>query len=103
MSKGAKKPKIHDLSRSFPTEEEIDAVWEAIGKAEYVVSPIVAAILGVACVEYRLEGMLRKRFLRNNDDEWAKLTSDEGPLGTFFQRFCVAMLSKFMIGTYMTK
>jgi hypothetical protein len=81
-----KKPKIHDLSRSPSTDDEMRAVWSALAKEEHAISPIVAAILGMACVEYRVEKLLRKRFLRNNDDEWAALTGDDGPLGTFSKK-----------------
>ncbi len=86
MSKGAKKPKISDLSRSHPTPEEIMVVWEAIGKKQDVINPIVAAILGVACIEYELDKLLKKRLPRNDDKTWEALTSDIGPLGTFFEK-----------------
>lgn len=86
MSKGAKKPKISDLSRSHPTREEMQVVWDAIAKEQGAINPIVSAILGVACIEYELDKLLKKRLPRNDDKTWGTLTSDIGPLGTFFQK-----------------
>jgi hypothetical protein len=82
-SRGKKKPKITDLSRTEPTKEEFAEIFSAITKDINTVNPIVAAILGVACVEYELEKLLRSRFSRKDDETWALLTSDIGPLGTF--------------------
>ena len=85
MSKGAKKDRIHDLSRTPPTLEEIREVRNAISTSG-ATSPIVAAILGVACIEHQLEKLLRMRLPRNDDKTWAEVTSDVGPLGTFFEK-----------------
>ena len=69
-SKGRKKLKLQDLSRAAPTQEEANAVSAALHKDIMTVNPIVAAILGIACIEFQLEKLLRRRLPRNDDDTW---------------------------------
>jgi hypothetical protein len=86
MSKGRPKPKIHDLSRTPPTQEELEQVLAAISDPA---DPIATAILGTALVEHELEKQVRKRFKRNDDTFWKEMTGDKGPLGTFHTQIVV--------------
>ena len=82
-NRGNPKPKLRDLSRKWPTGEESDALVEHLASSD---APIVIAILGAALVEHELEQMLRPRFRRQDDATWKELTSDNGPLGTFYMK-----------------
>jgi hypothetical protein len=81
-NRGKPKPKLRDLGRDHPSYEETKAVFEATRGAQ----PITAAILGAVLVELELERLLRYRLVRQSDEDWIDLTSDNGPLGTFHQK-----------------
>lgn len=72
------KPKIRDLSRETPTDEEFDAVLTAIEAGP----PIVSAILGQSLVELQLDVLLRKQFKKRDEATWNALTDESGPLAT---------------------
>jgi hypothetical protein len=74
-----KKQKVRDLTGQWPSNEEVGAAQEAFQHGP----PIVCAILGAALIEYELEAMLRRRFKHRDDDTWAELTDEHGPLNTF--------------------
>jgi hypothetical protein len=86
MSKGKPKPRIHDLSRTPPTREELDQVWDILTAPA---DPIATAVLGSALVEHGLEQRLRKRFKRNDDVHWKEMTGDKGPVGTFYAQIVI--------------
>ncbi len=81
-NRGKPKPKLRDLSYIPPTAEEYDALRHAILTAP----SITAAILGAAMVEYELETLLRSRFLRKDDGTWKELTTENGPLSSFYSK-----------------
>jgi hypothetical protein len=86
MSKGKPKPKISDISRIAPTEEELKALQESLGTELH---PVSAAILGAGLVEHELEVALRRR-LKCSDDTWNELVSDIGPLRAFHSKITMA-------------
>lgn len=57
-SRGAKKPKLRDLSVDRLTPQEQDDLIDAIGATS---TPIAKAILGAVLVEHELEVSLRRR------------------------------------------
>ena len=85
-NRGKPKPKLRDLSRHPPTEEEKQALVDAVVSE----NPIATAILGAVFVEHELEMTLRGRLSKNDDDTWLALTGDEGPLGTFSKKITAA-------------
>jgi hypothetical protein len=86
MSRGKPKPRIHDLSRTPPTREELHQVMDLITAPA---DPIATAVLGAALVEYELEKQIRKRFKRSDDTFWKEMTGDKGPVGTFSSQIVV--------------
>jgi hypothetical protein len=86
MSRGKSKRKIHDLSRTQPTREELHQVLDLITAPA---DPIATAVLGSALVEHELEKQIRKRFRRNDDTFWKEMTGDKGPVGTFHAQIVV--------------
>ena len=87
-NRGKKKPNLHDLSRLRLTDEERDKLVEQFLK--HPSSPIVTAILGQALLENELDQLLRAHFARRDDDTWAKLTDERGPLATFYSKIVAA-------------
>jgi len=79
MSRGRPKPKLRDLSRAKPTEEDYEK-WRLTLLHQH---PMVCAIWGASMVEHELEDIIRKRLKRNDDSTWAKLTERNGPLASF--------------------
>lgn len=77
------KPKLRDLSKRPVTREDEQALLQAFLSGS---SPIVAAILGQAMVEYELEKLIRTRFKNVSDETWEEMTGDRGPLNTFSQK-----------------
>jgi hypothetical protein len=86
MSRGKPKRKIHDLSRTPATREELEQVLDLITAPA---DPIATAVLGAALVEHELEKQIRKRFKRNDDTFWKEMTGDKGPVGTFHGQIVV--------------
>jgi hypothetical protein len=82
MSRGKKKPRISDISRTPPTKEELKALHNILDESFGSLHPVAAAILGSAIVEHELEAELRRR-LKCTDEIWNELTSDIGPLRSF--------------------
>ena len=91
-SRGRKKPKLRDLSRDIPTKDELIAINRALGEAH----PTAAGILGAVVVEHDLETLLRDRLAKDNDELWAELTDDNGPLGTFFRKIKISRALKII-------
>jgi hypothetical protein len=81
-NRGKTKPKLRDLSKEHPTDEEAKAVDEAFLNG----APLVTAILGASEVELRLEQALRRKLQIDDDSIWEKLTGITGPLQTFNQK-----------------
>ncbi len=86
-NRGKKKLKLRDLSRLHPTYEERLKLWDQIGKRQ---PPIVTAIIGQALLENELDQLLRPHFTRRDDETWAKLTNEIGPLATFNAKIITA-------------
>ncbi len=82
-NRGKQKQRLRDLSRISPTKEEQDALLTAITSE----APAnTTAILGAVFVEHELEVSLRRRFGRNDDDTWADMLADNGPLSSFYAK-----------------
>jgi hypothetical protein len=60
---------------------------------------MVVAILGASYIEAQLERMIRPRVFRKSDDDWSKLTSENGPFSTFHQK----ILMGYALGFYDVK
>jgi DNA-binding MltR family transcriptional regulator len=88
----ARKPNLRDLSRLPPEYDDLTALIK-IFKEEH---PVAAAILGAGLVEHGLETLLRSRFKLQDDETWAMLTRDNGPLKSFY--FKIAM--GYALGIY---
>jgi len=86
-SKGKRKPNIRDISRHWPTGEEIGAVFDHLDTGQH---SIVVAILGAAMLEYDLERLLRPRFRRKDDTTWGRLTGENGAASSFAQKINLA-------------
>ncbi|MGH6848272.1 MAG: hypothetical protein ACREC0_12795 [Methylocella sp.] len=56
-NRGKPKPKLRDLSRARPTDEEPKTLIDAF----YTASPIARAIIGAVLVEHELDELLRKK------------------------------------------
>lgn len=80
-NRGKRKPKLRDLSRLSPTDEEHDQLIKLF--TADAAAPIVTAILGQALLENELDHLLRAHFARRDDEMWATLTDEIGPLATF--------------------
>ena len=87
MGSGRRKVTVHDIARQTPTQEEILEVIKHVGVES---PPIVSAILGAALLEHDLEKLLRPKFKRNENADWAKLTGENGPLCTMSQKIVAA-------------
>ena len=81
---------IGHLSRAAPNLAEQMAASEVLTRG----SPLAAAVVGGAIVEYRLEENLRRRLKLTNDKIWRTLTADAGPLSTFHQKITLAFALK---------
>src|SRR5215469_2652966 len=81
MSKSAQKPKLRDYSRITLTTEESEQLRQLLSQLEQ--QSIANAIIGAVMVEHELDGLLRRRFKRKDDDTWEQLVSDQGPLTSF--------------------
>jgi DNA-binding MltR family transcriptional regulator len=77
--RGVKKPKLRDYTiRATP--EEIAEIRNAITSRK---DPLTCAILGGVMVEHELDKLLRRKFVRKDDDTWERLVGDKGPLSSF--------------------
>jgi len=73
---------LRDLIRLQP-ELQQGAVRYALHQEEH---PIATAILGAVMVEHELETLLRSQFKRKDDETWAMLVADNGPLNSFYSK-----------------
>lgn len=83
-NRGQPKPKLRDLSRVPPTDEEQEALLAALSSK--TAPPHVTAILGSVFVEHELEVSIRRRFPHVDDNTWSMMLSDNGPLSSFFAK-----------------
>lgn len=81
-NRGTPKPKLRDLSRQPPSNEEVASLFETLESPH----PITRAILGAVLIEHELEKALRDALPRNDDVTWSLLTGDRGALGTFMTK-----------------
>lgn len=79
MSRGKPKPKLRDLSRAKPTNEDY-AKWR---DTIFDLHPMVCAIWGASLIEHELEDIIRQRLKRNDDATWSKLTERGAPISSF--------------------
>jgi hypothetical protein len=86
-NRGVKKPKLRDYSHLALTTEEKDAIAAVAHSIEQ--NPIVTAILGAVLVEHELEGLLRPKFKKLDDDAWRELQSEQGPLRSFSAKIAI--------------
>jgi len=87
-NRGKSKRSLRTLGREPPSHEERRAARHKI--IEPQTDPIVAAILGAAGLDYRLEEMIRLRLRRNDDATWDLVVGENGPLATFSQKITFA-------------
>jgi hypothetical protein len=74
----ARNPKLRDLSRLPPEYDDIIALSDALFRDQ---QPITTAILGAVMVELHLERLVRSKLKHKDDETWAMLVADNGPLG----------------------
>jgi hypothetical protein len=86
MSRGKPKPKLRDLSVSPLTQEEQDALLDAVAAAT---SPVATAVLGAVLVEHELEAILRKKFRISDDKDWEEFVEESGFLSNFSRKIMV--------------
>src|SRR5687768_15158460 len=80
-----KKPRLRDVSRLHPTDEESEKLRAKITAKD--APPIVVAIVGQAIVEVELERQLRDCFRKKDEKTWLQLTDEvTAPLATFSQK-----------------
>jgi hypothetical protein len=83
-NRGKKKPKLRDYSHIKLTPEESNAIRQLLIEREQ--QPITIAILGAVAVEHELDALLRRQFKRKDDDTWAELVANNGPLSSFYAK-----------------
>jgi len=88
MSRGKKKAKLQDYSRLFLSAEDRLKLREAFGSTNQ--HPMATAILGCVFVEHELEVHLRRRLRRKDDNTWAILCDESGPLRSFNSKILLA-------------
>lgn len=81
-----KPPALRQVSRQAPTESETDAVASALVEGP----PIVAAVLAQSILDNELERLLRAKMKRTDQPNWDRVTGENGPLGTFYQKALMA-------------
>lgn len=58
--------------------------------------PIATGILGAVAVEYQMDELIRRRFGRQDDETWAAMQSENGPLHSFFSKITIAYAFKII-------
>jgi DNA-binding MltR family transcriptional regulator len=89
----ARKSKLRDLSRHQLAHDDITALIDAFGEDEH---PIATAILGAGLIEHDLEKLLRSKLKRKDDETWAMLIADNGPLNSFSSKIAMG----YALGIY---
>jgi DNA-binding MltR family transcriptional regulator len=77
----ARKTKLRDLSRLPPEYDDLIALSYAVANKDQ--HPIATAILGAVMVEHELDVLLRSKLRHKDDETWAILIADNGPLNSF--------------------
>jgi DNA-binding MltR family transcriptional regulator len=72
--------KLRDFSRLPPEYDDLSARLADFLRPQH---PITTAILGAIMVEHELDELLRCRLKHKDDNTWAMLTADHGPLYSF--------------------
>jgi hypothetical protein len=83
-NRGKRKGNIRAVTGHWPTLEEKEAVVEHVTNENQ--HPIVVAVLGASMLEFELERLLRPKFARKDNADWARLVGENGPLATFSQK-----------------
>ncbi len=91
-NRGRSKPSLRDRSRQEPTSEDLDLHYKAVSTGE----PTTAAISGAILVEHELEVLLRGHFPRDDDETWALLNSERGPLHSFYAKLLMAFAFRIL-------
>jgi DNA-binding MltR family transcriptional regulator len=86
-------PKLRDLSRLPPEYDDIKTVSDVFLTPQH---PITTAILGAVMVEHELDHLLRSKLKHKDDQTWAMLTGDTGPLRTFHSKIAIG----YALGIY---
>jgi DNA-binding MltR family transcriptional regulator len=89
----ARNPKLRDLSRLQLAHDDITALIDAFGEGEH---PIATAILGAVLIEHDLEQLLRSKLKHKDDETWAMLIADNGPLNSFYAKIVLG----YTLGIY---
>jgi DNA-binding MltR family transcriptional regulator len=89
----ARNPKLRDLSRLPPEYDDIIALNDAFLRPQ---QPITTAILGAVMVEHELEQLLRSKLKHKDDETWAMLIADNGPLKPFYSKIAMG----YALGIY---
>jgi hypothetical protein len=90
----SRKIRLRDLSRIQPEFQEARDVRSNVLHKE--AHPIATAILGAVMVEHELETLLRSKFKRKDDETWAMLVEDNGPLNSFYSK----IVAGYALGIY---
>jgi hypothetical protein len=86
-NRGRKKPKLRDYSHLVLTVEEKEAIAAAAHSIKQ--HPIVTAILGYVLVEHEIDILVRNKFKKKDDDTWANLQDERGPLRSFSSKIII--------------
>jgi hypothetical protein len=90
-NRGKPKPSLRDLSITTLSGDELIKWVKSLRATD---PPIVVAITLAAILEHELDALLRPRISRNNDDTWRLLTSENGPLRSFFTKILMGYALK---------
>jgi DNA-binding MltR family transcriptional regulator len=89
----ARNAKLRDLSRLAPEYDDIIALNDAFLREQ---QPITTAILGAVMVEHELERLIRSKLKHKDDETWATLIADNGPLRSFYTKIAMG----YALGIY---
>ena len=89
----APNPELRDFSRLPPEYDDIIALSDALFRDQ---QPITTAILGAVMVELHLERLVRSKLKHKDDETWAMLVADNGPLGSFYSQIAMG----YSLGIY---
>jgi hypothetical protein len=89
----ARNPKLRDLGRLELGPADLMALSGTFAKGEH---PVARAILGAGLVEHHLELLLRSKLKHKDDETWAMLVAENGPLNSFYSKIAMG----YALGIY---